>query len=410
MFYTSLLQDLLRTNSVEINLFLYAENKYVRPLQQLLATLGFFTLPEKQAIESTNQIFDHTLLKAIKRFNQKNKISGDGARLKAYSLWRMLQCEEIIPYLKIIESYTDDTSGWRKETHFLNDPLLKVLSFLDYTEDTLSQRMERFCIYHGLIFPTDSLGNTIRQHLTEDISKYLGERFNAAENAENKPSDNDEKYATWFTPLGIDIAEETDGTTGFITLQGERIATLEQKEAFRRPFWAFHFWKVLMQPEFQAIQIEHAHDRFKNFYFKPEPKGLPYPLYQIITSSYGVALLLDMHVNRPGWVYPCIGLALAENANYASPDHWGTKEEAQILDSYLKIRATYTDGRYAAMTSAIERANKIGLAKQNGLLSIERGSFEYLTNQWEGFGMKGNRQMITPPPGYKPDDYPDIEQ
>ena len=525
MFYTSLLQDLLRTNCVEINLFLYAENKYVRPLQQLLASLGFFTLPEKQAIESTNQIFDHTLLKAIKRFNQKNKISGDGARLKAYSLWRMLQCEEIIPYLKIIESYTDDTSGWRKETHFLNDPLLKVLSFLDYTEDTLSQRMERFCIYHGLIFPTDSLGNTIRQHLTEDISKYLGERFNATENTENKPSDNDlspslsiietpdnkisindgqiqlvltkkdpgvywigneevgiflqrypaevnpeiskiclqvihqvarnegkldaintydqaflsvgifqwtlgtstnagelpallkkvktkypEKYATWFTPLGIDIAEETDGTTGFITLQGERIATLEQKEAFRRPFWAFHFWKVLMQPEFQAIQIEHAHDRFKNFYFKPEPKGLPYPLYQIITSSYGVALLLDMHVNRPGWVYPCIGLALAENANYASPDHWGTEEEAQILDSYLKIRATYTDGRYAAMTSANERANKIGLAKQNGLLSRERGSFEYLTNQWEGFGMKGNRQMITPPPGYKPEDYPDIEE
>ena len=191
MFYTSLLQDLLRTNSVEINLFLYAENKYVRPLQQLLASLGFFTFPEKQTSEQTNQIFDHTLLKAIKRFNQKNKISGDGARLKAYSLWRMLQCEEIIPYLKIIESYTDDTSGWRKETHFLNDPLLKVLSFLDYTEDTLSQRMERFCIYHGLIFPTDSLGNTIRQHLTEDISKYLGERFNATENTENKPSDND---------------------------------------------------------------------------------------------------------------------------------------------------------------------------------------------------------------------------
>ncbi|MFN6079397.1 MAG: hypothetical protein ACK48I_09325 [Bacteroidota bacterium] len=78
MFYTSLLQDLLRTNSVEINLFLYAENKYVRPLQQLLASLGFFTLPEKQAIESTNQIFDHTLLKDIKKFNHLNNIYGVG--------------------------------------------------------------------------------------------------------------------------------------------------------------------------------------------------------------------------------------------------------------------------------------------------------------------------------------------
>jgi hypothetical protein len=407
----------------------------------------------------------------------------------------------------------------------LYDPLKKVLSFLDYKEDTLSQNMERFCIYHGLIYPVDTLSSAIRQHLIQTISEYLGEHFNAPEDKENTPSDNEttqtlsiietpdnkisindgqiqlvltkkdpgvywigneevgiflqrypaevnpeiskiclqvinqvarnegkldaintydnaflsvgifqwtlgtstnagelpallkkvkvkypEKYATWFTPLGIDIAEETDGTTGFITLQGERIASLEQKEMFRRPFWAFHFWKVLMQPEFQAIQIEHAHDRFKNFYFKPEPKGLPYPLYQIITSSYGVALLLDMHVNRPGWVNPCIGLALAENANYASPEHWGTQEESQIIDSYLRIRATYSDGRYAPMTSADDRANKIGLAKQNGLLSRERGSFEYLSNQWEGFGMKGNHKMITPPPGYKPEDYPDIEQ
>ncbi len=523
MFYSSLLQDLLRTNSVEINLFLYAENKYVRPLKQLLASLGFFTFTEEQAKGQTNQIFDHTLLKAIKKFNQKNKISGDGARLKAYSLWRMLQCEEIIPFLKIIDTYTEDTSGWQKETHFLYDPLKKTLSFLDFKEDTLSQRMERFCIYHGLIYPVDALSSAIRQHIIQTISIYLGEHFNAPENKENTPSENEatptlsiietpdnkisindgqiqlvltkkapgvywmgneevgiflqrypaevnpeiskiclqvihqvarnegkldaintydqaflsvgifqwtlgtstnagelpallkkvktkypEKYATWFTPLGIDIDEKTDETTGFITLQGERIASLEQKEAFRRPFWAFHFWKVLMQPEFQAIQIEHAHDRFKNFYFKPEPKGLPYPLYQIITSSYGVALLLDMHVNRPGWVYPCIGLALAENANYASPDHWGTEEEAQIIDSYLKIRATYTDGRYAAMTSANERANKIGLAKQDGLLSRERGSFEYLTNQWEGFGMKGNARGVSLPPNYKPDDYPDV--
>ena len=191
MFYSSLLQDLLRTNSVEINLFLFAENKYVRPLQQLLASLGFFTFSEKQVLEQTTQIFDHNLLKAIKKFNQKNKISGDGARLKAYSLWRMLQCEEIIPFLKIIESYTEDTSGWQKETHFLYDPLKKVLSFLDFKEDTLSQSMERFCIYHGLIYPADALSITIRQQLTETISIYMGEYFNAPKNTENKPSENE---------------------------------------------------------------------------------------------------------------------------------------------------------------------------------------------------------------------------
>jgi hypothetical protein len=217
------------------------------------------------------------------------------------------------------------------------------------------------------------------------------------------------KFNTWFVPLGIGIDAQTDSTTGFITYQGERIANAEQKEIFRSPSWAFHFWKALMQPEFQAIQVEHAHDRFKNFYFKPEPKGLPYPLYQMITSSYGVALLLDQHINRPGWLNPCLGLALAENMNYASPDHWGTEEESKIIESYLKIRATYSDGRYAPMTAANNRANQIGLAVQNGSLSKERGSFEYLVQkQWDGFGMKGNSKGVSLPPNYNPADYPDI--
>jgi hypothetical protein len=73
----------------------------------------------------------------------------------------------------------------------LYDPLKKVLSFLDFKEDTLSQRMERFCIYHGLIYPTDALSSTIRKQLTETISMYLGEHFNATENKENTPSDNE---------------------------------------------------------------------------------------------------------------------------------------------------------------------------------------------------------------------------
>jgi hypothetical protein len=219
-----------------------------------------------------------------------------------------------------------------------------------------------------------------------------------------------EQFNLWFTSLGIDVDEETDHTSGFITYQGVRVAAAEQKEVFRHPHWAFAFWKALMQPEFQAIQIEHAHERFKYFYFKPEPKGLPYPLYQLITSSYGVALLLDQHVNRPGWVYPCIGIAIAENMNLNAPEHWSDEEEAQLLSSYVKIRANYSDGRNAPMTAANQRALQLSNALEKGSLSGERGSFEYLANQWEGFGMKGNRQKLAPPADYNPNDYPEIEK
>jgi hypothetical protein len=220
-----------------------------------------------------------------------------------------------------------------------------------------------------------------------------------------------DKFRQWFTPLSIDIDRVTDFTTGFITFRGERMEGFEQKELFRSPSWAFHFWKALMQPAFQAIQIEHAHDRFKHFYFKPEPDDLPYPLYQIITSSYGVALLLDQHVNRPGWVNACIGLAMAENIDFSSPDHWETREESKIIESYLKIRATYTDGRNAPMTAALSRAHQIKLGLQNGYLSADRGSFEYLVQKpMEGFGLKGNQKSSLLPPNYHPDDYPDIWQ
>jgi hypothetical protein len=254
MFYTSLLQDLLRTNSVEINLFLYAENKYVRPLQQLLASLGFFTLPEKQVLEQTNQIFDHTLLKAIKKFNQKNKISGDGARLKAYSLWRMLQCQEIIPFFKTIDSYTDDTSAWQKETHFLYDPLQKVLSFLGYEEDTLSQSMERFCIYHGLIYPADTLSITIRQQLTE-VKRLLKPGgiayFRANQNDHDKDHRGDLRYYDWSkelveywsTQLGFEILEEVTVAHGNLRIRDRMDSNfVGQQRSNIRLFWK---WRAL---------------------------------------------------------------------------------------------------------------------------------------------------------------------
>jgi hypothetical protein len=61
------------------------------------------------------------------------------------------------------------------------------------------------------------------------------------------------------------------------------------------------------------------------------------------------------------------------------------------------------------MTAANNRANQIGLAVQNGSLSKERGSFEYLVQkQWDGFGMKGNSKGVSLPPNYNPADYPDI--
>jgi hypothetical protein len=63
------------------------------------------------------------------------------------------------------------------------------------------------------------------------------------------------------------------------------------------------------------------------------------------------------------------------------------------------------------MTAALSRAHQIKLGLQNGYLSADRGSFEYLVQKpMEGFGLKGNQKSSLLPPNYHPDDYPDIWQ
>jgi len=217
-----------------------------------------------------------------------------------------------------------------------------------------------------------------------------------------------EAFRKGFEELGLDIDNQTDTGTGFLLLDGERMDRGELKEVFRSPTWAFHFWKALMQPAFQAAQIAHAHDRFKHFYFKRHPGSLPYPLYQMITSSFGVALLLDMHVNRPGWVYPCFGLALTESGFTQSPINWTAQDESHLLDSFIRIRSIYTEGTLEPMTAANRRSEALKQAEREGVLSRERGSFSYLNPRLEGIGLKGIARGVDLPPGYKEESYPDL--
>ena len=73
---------------------------------------------------------------------------------------------------------------------------------------------------------------------------------------------------------------------------------------------AYRFWRAAQEPDVQAVQIEHAISRLKNFYWKESNSVMGYSLNKVITSSYGVALLLDNHVNRPSWVAKCVEQAM----------------------------------------------------------------------------------------------------
>ena len=90
-------------------------------------------------------------------------------------------------------------------------------------------------------------------------------------------------------------------------------------------------------------------------------------------SEFGVALLLDQHVNRPGNVPSTLAAAVNQFINSTGktdPTTWTDQDEAALLNIYIQRRAS------TSMTDSTGRANKIRQAVNNGLASAKRGSFE----------------------------------
>jgi peptidoglycan hydrolase-like protein with peptidoglycan-binding domain len=170
---------------------------------------------------------------------------------------------------------------------------------------------------------------------------------------------------------GLDVAEVTPGPVyGYFSLRGTTIKTPAAKAQLRNAPWAFYFWLAGQDPAVQAMEIKHALGRLDQFYGAKVDDQ--YRLSDLVTSEYGVGLILDNHVNRPAYVKTCLAMAL-EQTGLRNPRDWGTEEERKLIDTYLGIRATY--GRYP-MTDAEKRARVTMKYLTNGTISDRRGSFK----------------------------------
>jgi hypothetical protein len=92
-----------------------------------------------------------------------------------------------------------------------------------------------------------------------------------------------------------------------------------------------------------------------------------------VSSEYGVALLLDQHVNRPGHVPGTLAEAvdaLANEVRVDNPQEWTDEEEHKLLSRYLTLR------HETSMTDSAKRANRTKQAVASGLASDQRGSFQ----------------------------------
>lgn len=187
-----------------------------------------------------------------------------------------------------------------------------------------------------------------------------------------------ETFAEHFGRFGIDVPEVTN-TTGYISLNGQKVASSSQKESLRTTGWAFRFWRAGLDPWVQLIQVKHAADRINSFRRHRDYQPLDtYNIGDLITSEYGMCLILDHSVNRPGHLMrhaigenDILGRAM-KNAGLAAtdPKTWTTAEEAKLIAAYLPLRAA------SSMTHGAERAAKITELADKGDLSKERHSFQ----------------------------------
>jgi HEAT repeat protein len=166
-------------------------------------------------------------------------------------------------------------------------------------------------------------------------------------------------------------SSETGPVTGRFELSGQPIESAADKGQFRQAPWAFFFWLAGQDPAVQALEVEHALGRLGLFYDTDAYTAGGHRISELITSEYGVSLILDNHVNRPAYVRQCLEQAL-KRTELSDPSTWATEDERRLIEAYLDIRVTHGS---SPMTDAEKRARVTKKYLDLGVVSDSRGSF-----------------------------------
>jgi hypothetical protein len=180
----------------------------------------------------------------------------------------------------------------------------------------------------------------------------------------------------YFGDHGLEAELTTSGPNkllyGHLLLNGTKLNTAKRKSVLREHIWSYRFWRAAHDPEVRRAQIALAMARIPVFHHLPIKKGSPLTVAQCVTSEYGVALLLDQHVNRPGHVPGTLNKgieAFIAKTGKADPKKWTDSDERRVLTLYLEFRAK------TSMTNSQKRAQVTKAYVDKGALSDLRGSF-----------------------------------
>lgn len=180
-----------------------------------------------------------------------------------------------------------------------------------------------------------------------------------------------DNFQHYWGQFGLDVID-VGNKSGWLSYRGKKLVSAADKSMLREHIWAYRFARAGADIEVQAAQIRHAVNRIKQIFYVSSSKLNGYSLADLVTSEYGVALLLDNHVNRPGYVYGCMAAALdRSNLSAEELSRGGDEEEQLVIKNYLDVRETY--GKHP-MTDARQRASVTRGYVVDGIISASRGS------------------------------------
>ncbi|HEX8098555.1 MAG TPA: SH3 domain-containing protein, partial [Pyrinomonadaceae bacterium] len=149
-----------------------------------------------------------------------------------------------------------------------------------------------------------------------------------------------------FGQSGLDVASVSSPAgqppTGFFSLNGATIKSVADKEKNLRTLErAFQFFKAGQNDTMRRVEVEHAAGRIDLFYRDASHKIRGRFVADFVTSEFGVALLLDEHVNRPGHVPGTLAGAVDQHINATGkndPTTWTDQDERKLMDIYIQRR------------------------------------------------------------------------
>lgn len=184
-------------------------------------------------------------------------------------------------------------------------------------------------------------------------------------------------FEKYFGQFGLDVDMPAPKPNvlqrGFFKLNGKTLNTGPLKAQLRSLDWAYRFWLAGQDDTVRLAQVRHAMDRVDLFFRCPDCLVNTRFVGDYVSSEYGVALLLDQHVNRPGHVPGTLQRAVSAfvaQLGADKPQGWQDAQEASLIKLYLQKRAD------TSMTDSDARAKKILDAVNAGLASGKRGSYD----------------------------------